>query len=189
VFLPGCLAPALATLPLSAQTDEGLRFGVGYVANAPDLLAGGSAYVVLRGVGLYVDAKIDVDSPTRDDTFLESLTAREVEDQVEGARFRDTRDSWRGFNVAVVRPVNPSLMLYAGIGYAERNVYREYRDPQGELGVLGILTVEDPEGQETKVNGLVGAFLRVSRLVSVQTGFESTPAGFTVGASLRLPPR
>jgi hypothetical protein len=191
-FVTVCLLPALTPSPSKAQDDPGVRFGVGYVADAPELLGGGAAYVILPalgGVGLYVDMKFDLDSPTGASTFEESLTAQDVEDQVAGAMYRDSRDSWRGLNVAVIRPVKESLMLYAGVGAARRRVYKEYRDPAGELGVVGILTVEDPEEEETKLNGMAGAFLRISPLISVQTGFESTPAGFTVGASFRLPPR
>ena len=191
---PGLIAAALllSLIPGVGHAQEGPRFGVGYVANAPDLLGGGSAYVILPvfgGIGVYVDAKFDIDSPTAENTYIESLTAREVEDQVAGVQFRDARESWRGANVALVRPVNPSLMFYGGLGWAERNEYKEYRDPSGELGLIGVLLVEDPDAKETKLNAMAGAFLRISSLISVQTGFETTPKGFTVGASLRLPPR
>jgi hypothetical protein len=191
-FVTVCLLQALTPSPSQAQDNDGVRFGVGYVADAPELLGGGAAYIILPalgGVGLYVDAKFDLNSPTGESTFVESLTAREVEGQVSGAAYRDSQDSWRGLNIAVIRPMNESLMLYVGLGSARRSVYKEYRDPSGELGLLGILTVEDPEEEETKLNGMAGAFLRLSPLISVQTGFESTPAGFTVGASFRLPPR
>jgi hypothetical protein len=188
------LLPLLPFVPMSAsaQMEQGPRFGLGYVVNAPDLMAGGSTYVILPalgGIGLYVDAKLDIDSPSGEPTFVESLTAQDVEDQVSGAQFRDSRESWRGVNVALVRPVNAGLILYGGLGYAERNEYKEYRDPEGELGLVGVLVVEDPDARETKLNGMVGAFLRISSLISLQTGFETTPKGFTVGASFRLPPR
>jgi hypothetical protein len=177
--------------PGSSQDAPARRFGIGYVANAPDVLGGVGGYVVLPvlgGLGLYVDAKFDVDSPARDDDFISTLTDREVEEQVAGAQFIDDQDSWQSFNVALLRPVTPSLMLYAGAGYSTRTRYREYRDPEGELGRLGFFTVEAPADEWSTVNPLVGGFLRISRWLDFQFGIETRPRGFTVGASLRLPP-
>jgi hypothetical protein len=79
-------------------------------------------------------------------------------------------------------------MLYAGVGYATRTRYREYRDPEGELGRLGFFTVEAPADEWNTLNPLFGGFLRISRWLDFQFGLETRPRGFTVGASLRLPP-
>ncbi len=80
-------------------------------------------------------------------------------------------------------------MIYAGAGVAVRTRYREYRDPEGERGFLGLLLVEAPDEQWTTVNGLGGGFLRMSRWLDFQFGLETAPRGFTVGASVRIPPR
>ena len=178
--------------PGSSQDAPARRFGIGYVANAPDVLGGVSGYVVLPvlgGLGLYIDAKFDVDSPARDDTFISTLTDTEVEEQVAGVEFVDALDSWQSLNVALLRPVTPALMLYAGAGYATRTRYHEYRDPDGELGQLGFFSVEVPGDEWKTVNVLFGGFLRLSRWLDFQFGLETKPRGFTVGASLRLPPR
>ena len=195
---PVAIAALLASIPLvmptagSAQSGPGPYFGIGYVANAPDLLGGAAGYVVFPfagGLGLYLDAKFDVDSPSRGDDFISTLTDREVEDQVSGVEFIDDRDSWRSFNVALVRPVTSALSLYAGAGVARRTRYREYRDPEGELGRLGFFVVEAPAEEWTPVNALAGGFLRLGRWLDFQFGLESKPRGFTVGGALRLPPR
>jgi hypothetical protein len=194
VALVGALAFVTVSTPApgSAQNAPAHYFGIGYVANAPDLLGGVSGYAVfpiLGGLGLYVDAKFDLDSPSRDDTFISTLTDREVEEQVAGAEFIDDADSWQGFNFALVRPLSPSLMVYAGAGVATRTRYREYRDPEGEMGRLGFFIVEAPDDEWTSVNALAGGFLRLGRWLDFQFGLETRPRGFTVGGALRLPPR
>jgi hypothetical protein len=190
--LLGVLNGAMAT-PCAVSGQSGKRtFGIGYVANAPDLMGGGSGYAVfpvLGGLGVYVDAKVDLGSPAREDTFLSTLTAAEVEATVAGVEFISAEDSWRSFNIALVRPVTPALTLYGGAGYARRTRYRQYRDPEGEMGLLGFFWVEAPDEEWNTVNGLVGGYLRMSRWIDFQFGLETTPRGFTVGASLRLPPR
>jgi hypothetical protein len=188
------LVTALVAVPatgLDAQST-GTRVGIGYVANAPDLMAGGSAMVLvpaLGGIGVYVDAKFNTDSPRRDETFYADWTALQVEDEVPGVRFHDVQDSYRSVNVAVVRPVTPALMLYVGAGLTHLTRYRQYRDPEEELGRAGYFWVEGPDEASDSANLLVGAFLRISPRMSMQTGFESNPKGFTVGASILFPPR
>ncbi|MGH7449232.1 MAG: hypothetical protein ACRELT_16785, partial [Longimicrobiales bacterium] len=83
------IACVSVAIPVSGfgQDAGAHRFGIGYVANAPDVLGGARGHIVFPvfgGLGFYVDAKFDVDSPSRDDTFIPTLTAREVEDQVAG---------------------------------------------------------------------------------------------------------
>ncbi len=184
------LASGLAAAPLAAQDTPGIRFGVGYTVNAPEMMAGASGFVILPamgGIGLYLDAKVNPDSPRKEDTFLEGRTALQIEDEVPGVRFEDSKDSYRSFNAAVVRPVTPSLMLYAGAGISQMTRYRAYFDPAEEMGLAGHFWVEAPDEKATYVNGLAGAYLRLSSLISFQTGFETNPKGFTVGATFHLP--
>lgn len=187
------VAAGLASAPAAAQDNTpGLRFGIGYTANAPEMLAGVSGFVILPamgGIGLYLDAKFNPDSPRKEDTFLEGRTALQIEDEVEGVRFQDSKDSYRSFNAAVVRPVTPSLMLYAGAGISQMTRYREYFDPAEQMGLAGYFWVEAPDEKATSINGLAGAYLRISSLMSLQTGFETNPKGFTVGATFHLPRR
>lgn len=191
VVLLASFGAALAA-PAAGQISPFPRFGASYVANAPDLMGGIGGYVLfpaLGGLGLYVDAKFDLDSPARDDIFIPTHTAQQVEDEIEGVRFINDSESWRSFNAALVRPLTPALMLYAGAGIATRKRYREYEDPDSELSELGVFLVEAPDEEWTTVNGLVGGFLRMSRWLDFQFGLETRPRGFTVGASLRLPPQ
>lgn len=171
---------------------EAFRFGFGYVANAPEMLAGLQGMVILPalgGIGLYADLKFDAESPDRDEYFVADRTALQVEDQIAGVRFIDHRDSYQGLNVALVRPVNPALMLYAGVGVATMTRYREYLDPSEQLGQAGYFWVEATDEEATFTNVLAGIFMRVSPVLSLQTGFETNPKGFTVGATFLLPKR
>lgn len=175
--------------PASAQIAT-TRYSVGYVANTPDLLAGVNASVVFPafgGLGVFVDAKFDIDSPTGESQFVGTMTAREVQEQIQGAQFLDVEDSWRSYNAGLIRPVTSDLMLYAGAGYAQRKRYRFFHDPAEEVGEFGFLWVESADEEKTTVNGLFGAFMRVSQTFSFQIGVETAPRGLTVGASLGYP--
>ncbi|MCG6957568.1 MAG: hypothetical protein LJF04_16380 [Gemmatimonadetes bacterium] len=194
VFL---LAAVAGARPVAGQTHGWSPFGVGYVANAPSMMAGVNAYVLfpaLHGFGLYVDTKWDTDSPRNDPYFLASMTAEQVQEQ---NPFNDTiiaipngqQNSWRSVNVAVIRPVTPALMLYVGGGYARRERFQRFRDSQQQLGQLGIFWAELSTQKETAINVMFGAFLRMGRHIAFQTGFEHRPGGFSLGATLKFPGR
>lgn len=175
--------------PVSAQIAT-TRYSIGYVANTPDLLAGVGASVVFPafgGLGVFVDAKFDIEPPTGESQFIGTMTAREVQAQIQGVRFLDSDDSWRTYNAGLIRPVTSSLMLYAGAGYAERKRYRFYHDREEEVGEFGFLWVEAPEEEKTTINALFGGYMRVSQTFAFQIGFETAPRGLTVGASLGYP--
>jgi hypothetical protein len=193
VFL---LATAAGARPAAAQTYGWSTFGVGYVADAPSMMAGVNGYVLfpaLHGFGLYVDTKWDVDSPRKDPAF-EPITAEQVQEQ---NPFNDTiiaipngqQNSWRSVNVAVVRPVTPALMLYVGGGYARRERFQQFTDSRKELGELGVFWAQLATQTETTVNVMFGAFLRMGRHLAFQTGFEHRPGGFSLGATLKFPGR
>jgi hypothetical protein len=179
--------------PLGAQSLprelSRTQFGIGYVANAPNMLGGGNAYVlfpVLGGIGLYVDAKFDLNSPSDDLAFRSDITDDEVGSEVPGAEYIKREFSWKSFNVGVVRPLTPFFMIYGGAGPSRATVYHLYETIEADIG--RALWVEAPDREETRVNLMLGAFLRLTSLISSQFGFETQPRGITVGASLRLPP-
>jgi len=178
--------------PLSAQGSPGelsrAQFGIGYVANAPNLMAGAIGYVIFPvrgGIGLYVDAKLDIHNPSDDLAFQVGLTPAEVEAELPGVRFIKRESSWRSFNVGLVRPLNPFLMVYGGAGYSKGSHYYLYEQVTAEVG--RALWVEAPDDEESRVNFMVGVFFRLTAMVSTQFGIETQPRGMTIGASLRLP--
>jgi len=177
--------------PVGGQELYRMRFGIGYVANAPSQMVGVGGYVLLPiygGLGLYVDVKGDIDDPTGDRAFDGSMTAEDVEHdpRYAGTRFLKTETSWRrSYNVALVRPVNPFLMVYGGAGFSQGERYTLYDVPQGDVG--RALWVRDPRGDQDRVNMMVGLILRMLPGVSSQLGLETQPRGFTAGLSLRLP--
>lgn len=187
--------PALGALPVSAQQGgpaplSRTQYGIGYVANAPDEIVGGGAYVLSPkrgGIGLYVDAKFDVSDPTGERGFDASVTSSEVANEV-GGKYVESEESWRSFNVAVVRPLSASLMVYVGGGLAKKKGYDLYQvDPSSPVGVSGVVWTENLEAAETKPNLMVGTMMRLTRRVTTHFGYETRPKGLTVGASLRLP--
>jgi hypothetical protein len=183
------LVLAVAT-PLAAQQTSRPVYGIGYVTNAPDLLAGGAAYVVLPvlgGLGLYVDAKFDTSDRRDDEAFDPTLTARQVDDEI-GDAFRADESSWRSVNAAIIRPITPALMLYAGVGYARETVYREYFDDTRERGLAGVYWVEAPDDNATTVNAMAGMLVRLTPWFNAHFGMETAPRGATVGISITYPP-
>lgn len=186
---------ALCPQPASAQGGPApltrTQFGVGYVANAPDAMAGGSAYMILPrvgGIGLYVDAKFDLSSPVHERAWDPDVTSREVADRA-ASDFIQTEESWKSFNVAVLRPLTPGFMVYAGAGVAKVRRFDLYNvDPASDIGVGGVAWAQDPTASETRLNWMVGIMMRLTRWTTAQFGYETRPNGVTAGVSVRLPP-
>ena len=186
-------APAAAQIgvPASRAMTFEPRFGVGYVANMPNQFAGVSAHFIsgfMGGLGLYVDAKFDTSSPEDEEGFEPDLTAAEVDDQFADQRFH-SEASWRSVNVALMRPIAPQFVVYAGAGIANGKQYHEYIDVEGNRGVEGFYWVHDEEESGSEVNLLGGAMFQLTRNIAFQVGVESQPVGFSVGASYLLPLR
>ncbi len=181
---------------LEAQSRSGPReldapqFGIGFIANAPDMMTGGGAYVVLPkwgGIGIFVDAKFDYQNPSDSEEFEPGLTADRVPFEVDGANFIEHESSYRSFNVGLIRPINPFLMVYGGAGLAKRTRYSEYEEPSREYGRGGIFWVEAPSEAEDRLNMMIGLMMRMGPRITSHFGFETQPRGITVGFSLRLP--
>jgi hypothetical protein len=193
-LLAAAVAPALSAQVIGGRTGTPAfqpRMGVGYVANVPNQFVGASGHFVssfMGGMGLYVDAKFDLDSPEDDEKFIDSLTAADVENTLGDQLLR--RDGvWTSVNVAVTRAVTPQLVAYAGVGYSDAQEYVEYLDEQREMGMLGFYTVHDEEASGGQVNFLGGVMFQISRTVALQLGGETAPGGFTVGVSYLVPLR
>lgn len=172
-----------------AQLPDRMQFGLGYAGNAPDALGGVAAYAIwpaFGGLGIYVDAKFDIESPENDRAFDATRTRVTVENEVQGAQFLRSEESFRSFNAALVRPLSQALFIYAGGGIAKAKSYYLYNVPtQGDVG--DALLVAAPDQDEDRVNLMAGIILRMSSILSSQFGFETEPQGVTVGVSLRLP--
>ena len=192
-LLAGPLAAALFALGPSGVSSQGTTplFGVGYTANAPRLLAGGSAWAVfpsLRGFGLYVDAKFSTDSPAgTGDEYLAGVTAEQMEADFPAHLFHVSEDAYRSFNAAVAYMVSRELIAYAGGGWVERTHYRQYYDETEEFGRFGFYWVDDPRYDTSGPNLLAGVLFRLGANVRAQFGAETRPFGFTAGLALNFP--
>lgn len=190
VALAATAGPAAAQLT-GPQPLTRAQFGLGFVANAPDAVLGGSAYVVLPtagGIGLYVDAKFDNANPSGELGFDARYTSRQVAGELGGV-FVKREASWRSLNAALVRPLTPSLMVYAGGGIAKASYYDLFANvPVGvDAGHGGVVWAESPEDAETLGNFMLGVMLRMTSRFTTQFGYETRPKGVTAGVSLRLP--
>lgn len=185
----GAAAALLLSAAPDAEAQWGPRVGVGYVVNAPNQYVGLSAHVltqVMGGLGLYVDGKITRPSVRDRDNFETQWTAEYVENNFGDVPFGDL-DEYTSINLALMRPITPELIAYAGAGYTDRSVYVEYLNEERERGTSGIYWVEAPDDAATGVNVLLGGFFRISRSMSLQFGIETAPRGATVGASFAVP--
>lgn len=198
---PGTLAGAATLFGLSlllpgkagAQASQqwGSRVGVGYVVSAPNQYVGVSAHVLSTlagGVGLYFDGKATRPSISSRENFESAWTSRHVDNTFGDLPFSDAHE-YRSLNIALLRPMTPELMIYAGAGLTRRTVYVEYLDEERERGRYGVYWVEDTDAAAEGVNALAGAFFRIGRNMSLQFGFETQPGGVTVGAAYSLPLR
>lgn len=162
---------------------------VGYVVDAPDQLVGFGVSTVgsmWSGWGLYADVKFSVATPESEDNFTEARTASEA-DQLGDQRFSELESAWNTVNLALIRAVTHEVALYAGAGYSQETVYREYFDDQIERGIQGFYTVEDERQGGDTVNMLGGLLFRATRHLMFQFGGETAPAGFTAGVNLVFP--
>jgi hypothetical protein len=183
------LAALFATGAEGQQAALRSHVGAGFVINGPHQFTGFSAQALtlaLGGLGVYVDTKFDRSSPAGDREFDPALTAEQAEDRF-GDPLYSEESSWRSFNVAVLRPVLPELILYGGVGASRQKHYRSYYDESFERGLRGFYTVEDPRETGNRVNLLGGAFFRISPTILVQFGVETMPRGITVGGVYTFP--
>jgi hypothetical protein len=173
--------------PAAAQPAYPTGAGLGYVVRAPDQLLGFSAHAISGrwgGLGLYLDAKFDLESPSGAVHFLGDRTAAQAE--AAGHRLFREEFSWTTANAALIRPLTPVLAAYGGAGLSRRKVYSEWSDPAGVTGIGGTYVVEDPDLHSTEANFL-GGFIFVIGRVSLHFGGESAPRGATVGAFYTVP--
>ena len=202
----GAVLSALAVTPAAAQQPldpgEGFeqlpRLGIGYVTNAPNIFTGAMAYVVLDvfgGLGLYIDAKVKMDTPSDRDDYIDDLSVAQVS-AIPLQREREDGFGWRSVSVGLIRPISPELMVYVGAGYTEEDVYIRYEDQGNYLYELGLVDaplvggrywVQDLQQSGEHVNLLAGLFFRMTEHVALQFGVESQPQGVTVGGSYSIP--
>ena len=183
-------SPAAAQRYAPAPLTEA-QFGIGYVANLPDVQVGGAAYVLLPkwgGIGLYVDAKFATGGPSKDAGYDPNVTAEEIENEV-GGNFIKDESTWWSANAALLRPLSPYFTLYAGGGVAHRTTYRQYDgiDRDLNIGFGGVVWAEDPRDEGYQANFMVGMITRLSSRISAHFGYETQPSGVTAGATLRIP--
>ncbi len=186
------LAPAVAAQQATRPSPiDHAQFGIGYVANLPDLEVGGAGYVILPrwgGIGVYVDAKVQVSGPPKETAYDPSVTAEQIENDVGGNYIR-TEGTWWSVNAAVLRPLSPYFTVYLGGGVAHETSYRQYDqiDRNLGIGVGGVVWAEDPRATESRANLMVGMITRLTSRLSAHFGYETQPDGVTAGLTLRLP--
>lgn len=188
--LPFALAGLLAAGPAAAQTLRVESFGLGFAANAPRQMLGGTFSAstdALGGLGLLLDARFDADDRADEPGFESTLDADQVPSRVGGAVAGGWDESWTGISASLLRRVTPDLSLYAGAGVSWARAYRQFAEPSRAFGVFGTFWVRDPGVDRTELNVVAGALLRAHRNFSFRAGFETAPRGMTVGGLVLFP--
>lgn len=198
VFLPAlvvgailfCAGAAHAQQPGSAPEpnfSNSTLLGIGYSANAPELLWGGSVHLLRpAGFGFFVDAKISGGSPSSRSNFMSDWTIEQALNEF-GDSYFGHEDHWLVVNAGLTRVITPSLALYAGAGYGRRRAFQEFSDPTFSRGEFGYYWVEDERFTSDQLNVLGGILLRGGRRITFQFGAEAQPKGMTVGIHYALP--
>ena len=180
---------ALGLVPAVASAQGGREVGLGYVVNAPELMAGVTVQELRAGSGFggFIDVKLDVDDPGREETFIAAQTSAQVVASTNHVFFQDD-DGWFSISGGLMRRLfSERLIGYAGAGYTRKTHYVEYRDPTSQLGRAGFYWVEDPDGSAVEVNVLGGLVFVLSSRVRVRMGAERVPAGVSLAGVLAFP--
>lgn len=162
--------------------DDRPRVLVGYVANAPEMMLGGTVAALpafLGGWGIYLDAKRGLENPGESEFLEPEITPAEA--KALGHPAVQEKSYWRSLNAAVVRAFRDDLILYLGGGAAREQGYVEYFDESQTRGNFGYYWVRDDAVTGSRPNVMGGMYFRLMRHIAVQFGLESTPAGVTVG--------
>ena len=189
----GLLLPG-AALQAQRRGVPGLRnaphFGIGYVGNIPDAIAGGAVLLttpkLLRGAGLYADVKFTPTSPAGTEEYDPTITVDQAANQFADLLFLE-ESAWVAVDLALVYAVTGELGVYAGAGYSKERHYRQYYDESQNRGLLGFYWIPDPAESGNRVNFLGGVLLRAGRHVIFQAGLEAQPRGADVGVMITLP--
>lgn len=182
-------ARAQVGIPAARSVVLQPRIGVGFTANIPDQLVGGSVHYLtgaFGGLGIYADVKLDMESPADEDGFTDTVTAAEVE-STRNHRLFDEQSSATSVNIALMKSLSPQFTVYAGAGYSDMKNYRQYWDEDQEEGFQGYYWVPEEGLTGGKVNLLGGAFFQLGESFAIQMGAETKPAGFTLGVSYLIP--
>lgn len=195
----GVLALATAGLlalswsaPAAGQTPDMRTVtytGAGYSGNLPDVLTGVGVFHVMggRGLGLFANGHMTFDSPADDPFFIEGRTPTEAANEGHIGAVRE-REVFRSASIGLIRPFDPELALYAGIGFTRQRVYEEWEDEEREIGgEFGHYWVEDPGEERDGVNFTAGLFVQAGRHLFFRIGGETFPLGGSLGVYWALP--
>jgi hypothetical protein len=193
--LMGLCLPGTALLAQGKRVGASLRaaphVGIGYVASVPITALGFSGLFItpklLRGGGVFADVKLTTSSPGKSPYFLPGVTVEQAAVTF-GDRLYEQKSDWTTVDVGVVYAVTGEFALYGGAGYSKETHYREYFDDTQTRGNLGFYWVADPGSSGTRINGLGGALLRLSRFLMFQLGVQSAPTAANVGMTLTFSP-
>ena len=175
---------------MSKNLRSSSTLGVGYVLSVPNTYVGfsllGIAPKILGGLGLYADVKFSHDSPEGGAEFRDDI---EVEDSefTYGDQLFERRSTWLMADLALAYAVSDELALYFGGGYARKKHYCNYFDNSLTRGFEGFYWILDDEDSGDRVNIIGGMLIRAAPHFVVQTGFDGSPRGVSVGVMFTLP--
>jgi hypothetical protein len=204
------LRPALLCVLLSGMSTRlpaqvapthdflsGPRVGVGYHGVIPDVLAGGGLWYLSgpRRFGVFVDGKTTVPNPASHQNFCPPglqgpCTVESVESRYNHWALRD-RERWLILNGGGMYAFSGEFALLLGGGVARLSQYREYIDEEEDhtqrVTWEGNYLVPHEPRDQMVANLVIGGLIRAGNRVAFSFGYETAPAGMTVGLFVVLP--
>jgi hypothetical protein len=177
---------------------SGPRFGIGYHAVVPDVLAGAGAWYLSgpRRFGVFVDGKFTVPNPAHHANYCPPglgnvpCNVEAVQANFNHWQLRD-REHWTIFNAGGMYAVSREFAVMLGGGMARRNLYREYIDDEDDDTVRitweGNYLVPMEPRDEWVAQLTVGGLVRAGNRVGFSVGYETAPASMSIGVFVMLP--
>ena len=172
---------ALGTAPASGAGPIQYRdtfYAAGYIGNTGGQPAG--LYLILAGKphGLFLAFKGSW-SRYDSDSYYENISYGQVARW--GDRMVNEVISSRTYEIGYGRRVAPWAFVYAGVGWATFDCYREHFDPSYILGEDGRYWISYPPKDHDEFDLTTGALLFLSRSFHLIVGYQTAPAGMNLG--------
>lgn len=187
IFNENFWEPPIREKTFPREENQKRSLGIGYLGGFPTTPIGLQGYsTVYHGFGYYVDFQGNFKSITPN---YDSISRNTAENSFRDPFVKD-QTVWLVFDMGATYGLFSWLTLYAGVGYAQGDYWRQYNDRSGILSPnSGNYWVRDSAGNDGGLNILGGAIIAIrpgGRGVgfTLSIGYERKPAGLLAGLGI-----
>lgn len=193
ILLAGTAAQAQSQMTSDFLT--GPRFGFGYSAVVPDVMAGAGVWFISPSrIGAFVDAKMTVPNPESHRNYcpprLPQCTLDYAQTNYNHDFLRD-HEHWFVVNAGGVYALSREFAIMLGGGLARLNRTREFVDIEEDENIRmtweGNYLVPHPERDQWTAQATVAGLVRAGNRIAFSFGYETAAAGMSVGLYVMLP--